>query len=110
MAYDKNYGFKHQGRPIKAIADGVGHQWKTKPEWVILYIMRWKDPVLEVKKLLGNPALGTLGTIQVLGDFYNWIGEEKFEKPWKFNDLYTNKDFKDHVVTEYIKHRKEQCI
>jgi hypothetical protein len=106
--YDENYGFKHQGRPIKAVATEEGHQWKTKPEWVIFYIMKWKDPVLEVKKLLGNPALNTFATTTVLGDFYNWIGEEKLEKPWKYVDLYLNKDFKHHVVTEYIKQAKEK--
>ena len=115
MAYDKNYGFKHQGRPIKAVADGEGHRWRTNENWVIFYIMGWKDPVLEVKKLLGNPAYCSLAHVYVLGDFYNWIkGEGGFEKPWRFKNLYLNdeesKEFKDHVIKEYIKKRKEQYV
>jgi hypothetical protein len=71
--------------------------------------MGWKNPVLEVKKLLGNPAYCSLAHVYVLADFYNWIKEEGgFEKPWKFTDLYADKDFKDHVIKEYIKKRKEQ--
>ena len=97
---------RRRARIAEGKVDIIQHEWKVNEEWVEVYIIKWKDPVLEVKKLLGNPALNTWGTINVLGDFYNWLHEEKIEKPMKFVDIYTNPEFKTFVVTEYLKFKK----
>lgn len=86
----------------KVLATGEAHKWQTNKEYVVQYIQKWKDPVLEIKKLLGNPALNTFATINVLGDFYNWLHDQKIEGG-KFTDIYTNPKIKEYVIKEYLK-------